>query len=376
MIKTLDSTITNPQERKKIVEQIIDENPDYNFSEKELEYLADYLVYAQEKEEKRIAKENGESYHYKRELLTPGRRPTIEKRETSYQGLAAKLESEDLIDNLVRNDKNMILSPKVEITDEDRKNIPFLQQLYDTIKMLEHSLATKQHSKRDAWIIYNKMIIPLRQDQYIIKEAYTKPARARILLKPTSKINFDSDTGYYDDNGDYVFVSENYLDFSKPEHISALLKNYDKLKIDSDDDVQGDVKYILWVLEDLIEKHIQYEYPHFFDIITWRIDKLTNKEISEKLKEKYDISHTPEYISNLATQRIPRILSEGYIEDYVMWFYTYKRKGSWKKCNRCGESKPRLLRFWSKNKGSKDGLYSICKCCRSIKRGKNPREAS
>nr|DAL81174.1 MAG TPA: Stc1 domain [Bacteriophage sp.] len=40
-----------------------------------------------------------------------------------------------------------------------------------------------------------------------------------------------------------------------------------------------------------------------------------------------------------------------------------------KKCSKCGQLKPAHNQFFSKNKTSKDGLYSICKRCRNKKRG-------
>jgi hypothetical protein len=43
---------------------------------------------------------------------------TVNKRETSFEGLAEKFENgEDGIYNLMTNDKNMIFTPKVSITD-------------------------------------------------------------------------------------------------------------------------------------------------------------------------------------------------------------------------------------------------------------------
>ena len=43
-------------------------------------------------------------------------------------------------------------------------------------------------------------------------------------------------------------------------------------------------------------------------------------------------------------------------------------KGKYKKCSRCGQIKLAHNKYFSKNKTSKDGFYSICKCCRSQKK--------
>ena len=103
-IVKLDYTLTTPEERVKLVEQILEENPDPN--EKYLEVLADYLILCMEKQEKKEKK-----------VLTENRMATVNKRETSFEGLVSQLENgEDGIYNLITQDKNVIFQPKVSIT--------------------------------------------------------------------------------------------------------------------------------------------------------------------------------------------------------------------------------------------------------------------
>jgi hypothetical protein len=71
-------------------------------------------------------------------FLTDNRRVTIDKRETSLEGLAEKFENgEDGIYNLMTNDKNIILTPKVSITEEDIAEIPGLRELREAINTVE-----------------------------------------------------------------------------------------------------------------------------------------------------------------------------------------------------------------------------------------------
>jgi hypothetical protein len=49
------------------------------------------------------------------------------------------------------------------------------------------------------------------------------------------------------------------------------------------------------------------------------------------------------------------------------YYYQEIEKGKWKKCTRCGQIKLAHNKYFSKNKTSKDGFYSICKECRSAK---------
>ena len=80
-------------------------------------------------------------------------------------------------------------------------------------------------------------------------------------------------------------------------------------------------------------------------------------------------SLTVEYISSLWRNKIPKLISEKAQEEYLVWYYTTQEYGKWKRCSRCGQVKLAHNRFFSKNKTSKDGFYSICKEARPFFRG-------
>ena len=124
MIK-LDYTLNTPEERLELVNKILEENPEPN--EKYLENLADYLIHCMEKQEKKEKK-----------ILTENRMCTVNKRETSFEGLVSQLENgEDGIYGLITENKNTIFQPKVTITKKDLEEIPSLRQLRDTILIWE-----------------------------------------------------------------------------------------------------------------------------------------------------------------------------------------------------------------------------------------------
>jgi ribosomal protein S27AE len=87
------------------------------------------------------------------------------------------------------------------------------------------------------------------------------------------------------------------------------------------------------------------------------------------LDERHGVKHSVEYISALWKNKIPKLISEQAKEDWLLFHFTNEVKGKWKKCSRCGEVKLAHHRFFSRNKTSKDGYYSICKSCRNKKRG-------
>ncbi len=92
----LDYSLETPEERNELVKKILEDNPEPN--EKYLEILADYLILCMEKQERK-----------ERKILTDNRMTTVNKRETSYEGLVSQFENgEDGIYNLITNNKNII----------------------------------------------------------------------------------------------------------------------------------------------------------------------------------------------------------------------------------------------------------------------------
>ena len=126
----LDYSLETPEERNQLVQKILEENPDPN--DKYLEILADYLILCMEKQEKKEKK-----------ILTDNRMTTVNKRETSFEGLVSQFENgEDGIYNLITENKNQIFQPKVSITKKDVEEIPMLKQLKEAIAIWEEKMQT------------------------------------------------------------------------------------------------------------------------------------------------------------------------------------------------------------------------------------------
>lgn len=78
----LDYSLKTAEERKALVEEIVRQTPPNQLTEKYIEILSDYIVFAMSKEEKKEKK-----------IITDNRMITINKRETSYQKLAEGFEN-------------------------------------------------------------------------------------------------------------------------------------------------------------------------------------------------------------------------------------------------------------------------------------------
>lgn len=350
--RKLDYSLQTPQERNELVKKIIDETPPEQLTNKYLTILSDYIIFAMDKEERK-----------KKKILTDNRMVTVNRRETSFQGLAGQLENgEDGIYNMIANDKNIIFMPKVTITEEDIKEIPGLKDLRDAIDSVEKQFKAATGKRK---FLLKKQLIEMRQDQYVLKSAYRQPMYMMNVTKSFSKLQLDGKITITEDG---QVKSTELVSLFDQKHISALLCNYSKLKEDAWGKFSSDSYYLMEDLDNLIERTLKDKYPLYYDLLIYKIDGKQNIEIQELLNKKHGIKHSVEYISSLWRNKIPKLLAEQAQEDYLIWHYTMQEHGKWKRCSRCGEVKLAHNRFFSKNKTSKDGFYSICKCCRNKKK--------
>lgn len=298
-----------------------------------------------------------------RKLLTENRLATINKRETSFEGLIGQLENgEDGIYNLLTNDKNVIFQPKVSITKQDLEDIPPLRELRERIHRWES--LQKQVSGKDAYIV-KRTLIEMRKDQYIIKNVYKTPI---IFNKLTRNVGHYLEIPWEEwvDQGKVKYSGLSFLD---PKAVSAILCNFTKLKTNCHDHLQSDTWYIVRDFEELMHRTLD-KYPLYCRIVEYKMDFRPNTEIQALLEEEFGFTHSLEYISSLWRNKIPKLISSMAMDEFVVWYYSQVEPGDWKTCSRCGQTKLAHSRFYSINKTSKDGWYSICKECRNKKKRK------
>ena len=349
----MDFSLELPEERVKKVEEIIANTPSERLTPKYLEKLSDYIVYAMDKQERKQKK-----------ILTDNRMITVNKRETSFEGLVGKLENgEDGLYNIITNDKNVIFTPKVTITEDDIKNIPGLKELREEIAKVEEEC---KHARGKRAFILKKQLISMRQDQYVLKDVYKKPVYVMNITKSLSSLDLPEEVGL-DENGEVT--STGLISLYNPKHISALLCNYSQIKESCWDKFNSDIKWLMEDLDILVDNTLKEKYPLYYDIITYKIDGMSNIDIQEKLNDDYGIKHSVEYISSLWRNKIPKMIADYAANEQLIFHFTNEEYGKWKKCSRCGEIKLAHNHFFSKNNTSKDGLYSICKECRNKKKG-------
>lgn len=363
----LDYTLESPEERKALVEKILEEQQN-TITPAYLEILADYLILCMEKQERKEKK-----------ILTDNRLATVNKRETSFEGLVDQLEKnsgkcggEDSIYNLLLTEpnKNQLFKPKISITQNDIETISPLKQLREAIHDWEERL--KHASGKDAFII-KKALIEMRKEQYIIKQAYKKPITIKkimhnaftggLKLDDTSSIYWNTEDAGDPKNGE---LSVSGISLMSPEIVSIILCNYSRLKEDSWGKFDGDTWYLMQAFDAISEKVFKNNL-YYRRLIEYKIDRMQNLQIQDALQQEFGIRHSPEYISSLWRNKIPKMIAAAAKEEFLIWYYKIN-KLPLKKCSKCGQFKPSHNTFFSRNKTSKDKLYSICKTCRNSKK--------
>ena len=347
----LDYTLESPEARKELVEKILAETPDP--SPAYLETLADYLVLCMEKQEKK-----------ERKLLTDNRMATVNKREVSFEGLVSQLENgEDGIYNMITNNKNTIFQPKVMITKADVEEIPGMKQLREAIKFWETKL--KSASGRNAYII-KTAIIELRKDQYVLKNSYRRPIVPNKITRSRNFIPLEEDFSF-DDEG---YIVPQGISLCNPKVVESILCNYSLCKQESWGEFEKDLWYLMDDFDKVADAALK-DYPLYEKIVEYKIDGLQNIDIQEKIQMEFGIKHSLEYISSLWRNKIPKLIASEAEDRLLDWYFLNEMKGKYKKCSRCGQVKLAHNKYFSKNKTSKDGFYSICKCCRNAKAKKS-----
>jgi hypothetical protein len=212
-----------------------------------------------------------------RKILTENRMSTVNKRETSFEGLVSQFENgEDGIYGIMTEDKNQIFKPKVSITKEDLEDIPCLKQLHEAIEIWENKMKTA--TGKDALII-KKTLIELRKDQYIIKNAYRKPiVFTQVVHSSRNYIPLDGEI-YIDDNDRAVSCGVTLLD---PKVCSAILCNYSRLKQDSWGNFESDTWYLIYDFEQVCDKALEH-YPLYMRLVEYKIDGMQNADIQAAL---------------------------------------------------------------------------------------------
>lgn len=300
---------------------------------KQLEKMADYLLYSENKAKK-------DKVHGDLHIVTKSDNTKNQEKEVVTENVR-KTENDKIIQRK--------LYKKVKVTKEDRNTYPELQDTGRLIEKLKKCIETgidsngnvisEENMRKIRWYL-----IDIQKDEVAMKEMLKGYIRFKKLSKEGSIKDFSS------------------FSFSNKNHVSILFENYSDLKQNSFDDTFGYMKLIIITFEELVER-IKFE-DYMFDIFQMKIDGLSRKEIAKSLVENHNIELSEARISQITKNVIPNMIVEEFKKDFEDWVYTFKIKGEYKKCSKCGEVKLANERNFSLNQKGKNGLHSQCKSCK------------
>jgi hypothetical protein len=240
------------------VVQAITEDPEAKLTPRYLEIMGDYLM---------------DTLPRTKDYLTPNRLITINKHETSFEGLLEKFESgEDGVYHLFADERNTPLTPKLEITEKDIAEVPGLAELRDRITAMEETV--KRASGKDKYVL-KKHLIEMRKEQYLLKDSHYQPMQITPTAAHANPIDL-AEKRWLDENGEPQ--SDGLINLFNAEHVSHLLTHYADLKIFTRGKYDDDFYYLIETFTDLMDRALA-DFPIYAAITDAKIEGRSNEEI-------------------------------------------------------------------------------------------------
>lgn len=197
-----------------------------------------------------------------------------------------------------------------------------------------------------------------KQISYLKSEMRTALDILRKVITVQPSINIDETIPY--DSWDRLSLRdiETYI---------ALLFGYNEACKKYDTKVSTSYWALLRDFEDLLQKTewAKEEAVIIEYILETGITEL--KDIQEELELMLNVNVSHQTLSNWINKNIPSKLHNTYEKQLEDWIWTYRRKGKYKACKKCGNIKLAVdSRYFRVDKTGKFGLRSTCKECMSL----------
>lgn len=379
----LDFSLSTSKERKQFIDNYIKGR---NFTQKEIETMANYILYGKDND--------GTNIVDRKEVEINTRYGSYKKK--SPESLDSLIESPTFNENKITN-TNIYKKEKPTIDREKDKDVPGIQDLWKTIDYYQHLIDVNTGKEEDPSArkltqleLYKikHMVIEMRREQFTLRDM-VKPtlfygSLTRDIEIPTNPdILWDSDEDFaikplgllssnpkrfkdllnleerdyhYNENSKYI------LDFTNPLHIYYLIEYYEDLLIAAEDKPERLTDDIIETLNFYIELADLDEIKTA--ILELKKKKVPIKDIQAYIQEKYNSTHSKNYISTIYKQKICGAIAAAAQLHYDMYMNRDNRS-KWKKCNQCGEIKFLDSRNFMRKAKSSDGYNSKCKkCCK------------
>jgi hypothetical protein len=356
----LDYSLLSLDERKDKVEEIVDKydkdlinyyenyfktnigqsekTSEFDYVSKDLEKVADYLLYMDNKEQREKQKQ---------ETL-------LNRRQTDN-----RKKKEVLTDNFTfvetgKKDftKNTKVYGKIKVVEKDRKEHKELADTGRMINILKEQILSKKDSKGNS--ISNEKLKKLRW--YLIEIGKDEVAIKEQLKKYITFKNIQPSIPFHDIQ---------HFSFANIQHIKSLIENYQTIKENTFDKTNSDFKILLFDFEKLIEDSINE--PILKKVFELKIDGMQLKDITKEIYSIFKIHISRQRIAQIIDEIIPNLIIEQYKQIYEDWIFFFMKKGIYKYCASCKNNKLATIKYFHKDNKTKDNLYSNCKLCRKKK---------
>ena len=353
-LKQLDYELETPEQRIDLLHIILSDASalEANFEnykvKKILEYMGNYVLFAvkdKKKDKLHLETKNNTFKRKKEESLDKKMDdPLFDK--TQFQEV----------------ELNLYTKPKDPITAQDREDIPELDDLMSAIEFFQAYLEVQNSltlpemvQPLSSYLKYRlkHFIIDLQREQYVLRDAFKPkidPYIGHHYVPQHHELDYWYDT----------MPNKWRIDLTNPDQVYLLLKHYSILRETSYEELNGDMKHILFDLEDIVEKtELSPDRKH---ILIRKIDKATNDKIGLELKELFGKSYDGNYISRIWKHEICVKIADEAME--LKMEYDFRNvPGKWRKCSKCGEKLFKTDKYFSTNKRITGGLELYCKKC-------------
>lgn len=315
-----------------------DKTSEFDIVSKDLEKVADYLLYMDNKEQREL--------HKQEKLLNKRQTENRKKKEVLTDNFTFIENSKNIIT------KNVKIYGKIKVYEKDIKEYKELADTGSLIENLKEQILSKKDHKGNN--LSNEQLKKLRwylielgKDQVAIKEQLKRYIIFKSVLPSVP------------------FYNINHFSFTNINHVKTLFDIYPVLKENTIDKTEDDFKFLLFVFEDLVKKSITE--PILKKVFELKTFGFSQKEIIQEIQNEFSIKICPSRLTQLTTHIIPSLISEKYKNEYEEWIFTFITKGKYKLCSSCKKNRLANNKYFTNDNTRFDGLFPICKDCRKRK---------
>jgi hypothetical protein len=388
ILKQLDYGVYSNVDRAALVNKIVDDNVITTLEEyysnkglgvstsvtKQLEGAANYILYGKDPktEKNEVQKKNvqieGKHNSYKKKqpesLDALLQNPMFDQKEIKPIKRNTYTKPKQTIIRPYTNKEGICTNAKTHHGD-----IPGMKEVWITIDRMQYILDVnngkiEEEEGRPAVPVLDNItkykwkhtLIDIRRHQYYLKDSAHPPCFTMgTTFNAPAAIDWESDS-FVDKYG----KPAPRLQLNNPDHVYHLLENYSLLRQSSEANLNGQMKYIMWSLDETIKRAPLA--PPRMQILIRKIDKWTNERIQHELRMMFGLAYSVNYISTIWKQEICMKIAVTADLIYDEWLFR-QSNNKWKNCSSCGKKKLKDTRNFVKKTTNHDGLSNQCKVC-------------